>query len=123
MGDGVGVPPFGEHRDRDHAPGGTAKLSGLPHGVHDLAEQFLVSDVFAGTDIASALHNLTAKTLDLVGGHAAEIVVECIAGFELFAVDEQRVWAWERVARRFVEIAEQLEASVLKRSGAVLIFA
>jgi hypothetical protein len=71
----------------------------------------LVSDVFAGTDIASALNDLTAKTLDLVSGHAAEIIVERIAGFELLAVDEQRVRARERIASRFVEIAEQLAES------------
>ena len=42
--------------------------------------------------------DLAAESLDLVGGHAAEIVVECVAGFELLAVDEQRVRAWQRIA-------------------------
>ena len=107
MGDGVGVPAFGEHRDGDDAADGTAKLAGLANGVHDLAEQFLVGDVVAGTGITAALHDLAAKAFDLVGGHAAEVVVQRVAGFELLAVDEERVRARERVAGGFVEIAEQ----------------
>ena len=98
MGDGVGIPAFGEHRDGDDAADRTAKLAGLADGVHDLAEQFLVGDVFAGTGIAGALDDLAAEALDLVGGHAAEVVVERIAGFELLAVDQQRVRARERIA-------------------------
>ena len=98
MGDGVGIPALGEHRDRDDAADGTAKLAGLADGVHDLAEQFLVGDVFAGTRVAGALDDLAAKALDLVGRHAAEVVVERIARFELLAVDEQRVRARQRVA-------------------------
>ncbi len=123
VGDGVGIPAFGEHRDRDDAADGAAKLAGLADGVHDLAEQFLVGDVVAGTGVAGALHDLAAKALDLVGGHAAEVVVERVAGFELLAVDEQRVRARERVAGGFVEIAEQCEATVLQRGGAVLVLA
>ena len=123
MGDGIGVPSLGEHRDGDDAADGTAKLSGLADSVHDLAEQFLVGDVFAGTGITGALNNFTAKALNLIGSHAAEVIVERIARFELLAVDEQRVRARERVAGGFVEIAEQCEASVLQRSGAVLVLA
>ena len=48
--------------------------------------------------IAGALDDLAAEALDLVGRHAAEIVVERVAGFELLAVDEQRVRARQRVA-------------------------
>ena len=107
MGDGVGVPALGEHRDRDDAADGAAELAGLADGVHDLAEQFLVGDVVAGAGIAGALDDLAAEALDLVGGHAAEVVVERVAGFELLAVDEQRVRARQRVAGGFVEVAEQ----------------
>ena len=93
VGDGVGVPALGEHRDGDDAADGAAELAGLADGVHDLAEQFLVGDVVAGSRVAGALDDLAAKALDLVGSHAAEVVVERIAGFELLAVDEQRVGA------------------------------
>ena len=41
--------------------------------------------------VAGALDDLAAEALDLVGGHVAEVVVERVAGFELLAVDQQRV--------------------------------
>ena len=123
MGDGVGVPAFGQHRDGDDAADGAAELAGLADGVHDLAEQVLVGDVVAGAGIAGALDDLAAEALDLVGGHAAEVVVERVAGFELLAVDQQRVRARQRVAGGFVEVAEQCEAAVLQRGRAVLVLA
>ena len=70
----------------------------LADGVHDLAQQFLIGDVVAGAGVAGALDDLAAEALDLVGGHGAEVVVERVAGFELLAVDQQRVGARERVA-------------------------
>jgi hypothetical protein len=81
VGDRVGIPPFGQHRDRDDAANGAAKLSGLADGAHDFAEQFLVSDVVAGMGVTRALYDLATEALDLVGRHAAEIIVERIAGF------------------------------------------
>ena len=45
MGDGVGVPAFREHRNRDDAADRAAQLAVLADGVHDFAEQFLVGDV------------------------------------------------------------------------------
>ena len=53
-------------------------------------------------------------------GHLAEILVECIAGLKLCAVDQQRPRPAQLVAV-FVEIAEQRQASVLESSGAVLV--
>ena len=41
--------------------------------------------------VAGALDDLAAEAFDLVGRHGAEVVVERIAGFELLAVDQQRV--------------------------------
>ena len=119
--DGVGVPALGEHRDGDDAADGAAELAGLADGVHDLAQQFLVGDVVAGAGVAGALDDLAAEAFDLVGGHAAEVVVERVAGFELLAVDEQRVGARERVAGGLVEVAEQGEAAVLQRGRAVFV--
>ena len=75
-----------------------AELARLADGVHDLAQQVLVGDVLAGAGVAGALDDLAAEPLDLVGGHAAEVVVERVAGFELLAVDQQRVRARQRVA-------------------------
>ena len=45
VGDGVGVPPLGEHRDRDDAADRLAELARLADGVHHLAQQVLVGDV------------------------------------------------------------------------------
>ena len=42
MGDGVGVPALGEHRDADDALDVFAELAGLADGVHDFAEQVFV---------------------------------------------------------------------------------
>ena len=121
VGDGVGIPAFGEHRDGDDAADRAAKLAGLADGVHDLAEQFLVGDVVAGAGVAAALDDLAAEAVDLVGGHAAKIVVKRIAGFELLAVDEQRVRPRKRIAGGLIEVAEQREAPVLQRGGAVFV--
>ena len=63
--------------------------------------------------VAGALHDLTAKALDLVGRHLAEVVVERLAGFQLLAVDQQRAWARQRFAV-LVEVAEQLQPPVLQ---------
>jgi len=100
-----------------------AKLAGLADGVHDLAEQFLIGEIFAGAGITGAFNDLPAKALNFVGSHAAKVVVECIARFELLTIDEQRIRARERVAGGFIEIAEQCEASVLQPSGAVIVLA
>jgi hypothetical protein len=75
-------------------------------GVHGLAQQFLVGDVLAGTDITSPFHDVAAEAFDLVGRHAAEVVIKRIAGFELFAIDEERVRARQGIAGGLVEIAE-----------------
>jgi hypothetical protein len=37
VGDGVGVPSFGQHRHRNHAPNLLAETSGAADGVHDFA--------------------------------------------------------------------------------------
>ena len=123
VGDGVGIPALGEHRDGDDAADGAAELAGLADGVHDLAEQFLIGDVLAGAGVAGALDDLAAEALDLVGRHAAEIVVERIAGFELLAVDEQRVRARQRVAVVSSKLRNSARRPFSKRRGAVLVLA
>ena len=79
--------------------------------------------LLACAQVPGALDDLAAEALDLVGGHGAEIVVERVAGFELLAVDQERVGAGQRVARRLVEVAEQRQAAVLQRGRAVLVLA
>ena len=53
MRHGISVPSLGEHRDRHDASDGTAKLSGLADSVHDLAEQFLIRNVFTCMRVAA----------------------------------------------------------------------
>jgi hypothetical protein len=60
--------------------------------------------------ILRSLDDGAAEALDLIGGHGAEVVV---AGFELLAVDEQRVGLGERIAG-LIEVAEQGEAAILQ---------
>src|SRR3989442_419380 len=70
--------------------------------------------------VACTFDELTAEALDLIGRHAAEIVIQPFAGFELLAVDEQGVWPGKRVAV-LVEITKQREASVFKCRRAVVV--
>ena len=106
MGDGVGIPAFGEHGNRDDAADGFAEAAFFADGVHDFPQQILIGEVFGLTAVAGTFDDFTAETLDFVGGHLAEIVVQGIAGFKLFAVDQQRARPGKRIAV-FVEVAEQ----------------
>ena len=45
VGDGVGVPALGEHRDRHDAADLLAELARLADGVHHLAQQVLVGEL------------------------------------------------------------------------------
>jgi len=73
----------------------------------DTDQQFAVTQVLSLATVAGALDDLALEAFDLVGGHAPEIVVQRFAGFELLAVDQQSVWARQRLAM-FVEVAKQL---------------
>ena len=71
----------------------------------------------AGAGVAGALDDLAAEAFDLVGGHGAKVVVEGVAGFELLAVDQERIRPGERIARGLVEVAEQGQAAVFQASS------
>ena len=86
MGDGVGIPAFGEHGNGHDAADGIAKATGFADGVHHFAQQFLIGDVLGLLNIASAFSDFSTKTFDLVRRHVAEVVVQRIAGFELLAI-------------------------------------
>ena len=55
---------------------------------------------------------IAPEALDLVRCHGAEVLVERLAGFELFAVDQQGARPGEAVAV-FVIIAEQLQTAAV----------
>jgi hypothetical protein len=79
MGDGVGVPAFGEHGHRHDAADGFAQPTRLAHGVHGFAKQILIRQVLGLAGIASALNDLAAEPLDFIGGHGAEVVIQGFA--------------------------------------------
>ena len=103
--DGVGVPAFGEHRDGDDAPDVLAELAGLADGVHHLAQQVFVGQVL-GVAAGEAGAVLGLELLDLAGGDLLELVAHRLAGFELLAVDQDRVRAVQPAAVAVV-VAEE----------------
>ena len=90
VSDGVGVPPFGEHGDADHAPDVLAELARLADRVHHFAEQIFIGEVLgvaSGEEGAVVVFELVYFT----GGDLLEVVAHCLAGFELRAVHQNRV--------------------------------
>ena len=122
VGDGVRIPSLGEHGHRHHAADGFAQTARLADGVHRLAEQVLVGEVLGLATVAGALDDLAPKTIDLVGGHPPEILVEPLTALELLAVDEQCLRAGERVAM-LVEVLEQRELALVRGGRTVLVLA
>jgi hypothetical protein len=121
VGDVVGVPAFGEHRDRDHTADLLAELARLAHCVHHLAQQILIREAIGFLHVAGALDDRAAKALDLVGRNRSEALIQRLAGFELFTINEQGVGAGQRVAGGFVEVAKERQSAVDQRAGAVLV--
>ena len=122
VGDGVGVPALGEHGHRHHAAHGVAEAPGFADCVHHFAQQILLADVFGLAAVAAALDDLAAKALDLVSGHGPKVFIQRIAGFELFAVDQQGSRAGEGVAV-LVEVAQQRQAAVFQDARAIFALA
>ena len=120
MGHGIGIPALGEHGDGNDAADRSTQPTVLADGVHDFPQEVLVGEVLRLAGVAGTFDDLTAEALDLIGRHAAEIVIQPFAGFELLAVDEQGVWPGKRVAV-LVEITKQREASVFKCRRAVVV--
>ena len=85
MGDGVGVPPFREHRNANHTFNVFSKLARLAYSIHHFPQQVFVGKVVriparkTGTIIRLKLVNFT-------GGDLLEVVAHRLAGFELLAV-------------------------------------
>ncbi len=50
----------------------------------------------------------------------AEIIIERIAGFDLFTIDKQGVGPWEGIAV-LVEVAKQRQPAVFQRGAAIFI--
>ena len=77
-----------------------AEVAVLADGVHDLAEQVLVGDVCRPAARSPVRSMISRRKRSISSAAiAAEIVVERLAGFELLAVDQQRVRAREADCR------------------------
>ena len=98
VGDRVGVPALGQHRDRDDAAEGFTEAILLADGVHHLAQQVLVGNSVPRPRVAGAFDDFPSEALDLVRGHVAELLIERLAGFQLFGVDQQRARPGQPVA-------------------------
>ena len=61
MGDGVGVPPFGEHGNRDDAANVAAEPAFLADRIHDLPEDQHIVDLFRLDLLAAALDDLSPE--------------------------------------------------------------
>ena len=95
----------------------SAEAALLADRVHHLAKKILIGDALASAARRPVrVDDVAAEPLDLVRGHRAEFVVERFAGFELFAIDQERARAGQAVAV-LVVIAEQRQPTVLKRGG------
>ena len=82
MGDGVRVPPFGEHRNADHALDVLAELVGLSNGVHHFAEKVFVGEAFGvAAGESDAVFGL--ELLDFTRGDFLEVGTHGVARFKL----------------------------------------
>ncbi len=89
MGDRVGVPALGEHRDGHDAADVLAELARLADRVHRLAQEVAVGElVGVGTGVAREVRLLEGG--DLERGVLLELAGERVAGLDLRRVDEQR---------------------------------
>jgi hypothetical protein len=104
--DGVGVPPLGEHGDRDDALDLLAELAGLADGVHHLAEQVLVGDLL-DIPAGEALAQVVLELVNLAAGDPAELLAHRLAAVELLGIDQDRVRAIEETAAG--DVAEEVE--------------
>jgi len=91
VGHGVGVPAFGEHRDRDDAADRATELARFADRVHHFSQELLVREVLAGALVAGPFDDLASEAFDFVASHLAKIRIERIVGFELLAIDQQGV--------------------------------
>ena len=91
VGHGVGVPTFGEHRDRDDAADRATELARFSDRVHHFAQELLVREVLAGALVAGPFDDLASEAFDFVASHLAKVRIERIVGFELLAIDQQGV--------------------------------
>ena len=108
MGDGVGVPAFREHGDRDDAAHMRPQGAGPAHGVDDFAEDFRISHLVGG---GCAMHLCVfAFILRDLGGEDFFVVFIHHAGvFQGIGVDQDGAWFVEGLVGVRIEVGEEIE--------------
>ena len=89
MSDGVGIPPFGEHRHRRDCADRRTETAGLPHSVHHFSQQRFFTDVAEALTRVAEL-KLSTEPVDLVGSSSVELGGKLIAGVDRLGVDDHR---------------------------------
>ena len=108
MSNGIGVPALRQHGNRNDAANTFTEAAHLSDRIHHLAKQVLIRQLVRGCRVAGPFDQLALELLDLRIGQFAKVGIESVAGFQLLAVNEQRVRARKPVSELIV-IAEQLE--------------
>ncbi len=83
----VGVPAFGEHGHGHHTFDMFSQLARLAHRVHDFPQQVFIADFPARKAGAVFIF----KFLNLSRGNLFKFRIHGVAGFKLFAVNQNRV--------------------------------
>jgi hypothetical protein len=89
VGDGVGVPAFGQHGHGDDAADVGAQGIRLADGVDDFAQQVGIGQLVDAL-VRVALAVVALEAFDLRGEYFLEAVVDLAGVFEGIAVDQQR---------------------------------
>ncbi|WP_349627595.1 hypothetical protein [Rhodopseudomonas sp. BR0G17] len=120
MGHGVGVPPLGQHRDRDDAADLFAEPADAADSVHHLTQQFAFADFALGAARPLTVCEFTLELLNLGTGGVAKPLVQRIPGLDLPGVDQKRSWPRQPHAV-LVVVAEQFEVPGMERRALALL--
>ena len=115
MGDGIGIPAFSQHGDRDHTTDRLPQCSRFTDGIHHLSQQCCIIDVLACTqlvgEVTTTLQCFALKTLNFISGDVSEILVQCFTRLQLFTINQQRIRTRQLVTM-LVIVTEQFKSSV-----------
>jgi hypothetical protein len=88
VGDGIGVPAFGQHRHGNHAANVGTECIGLAYCVDDFTQQIPIGELFDAL-VGVTLPVFALETFDFRAEYLLETVVDLAGVFEGIAVDEQ----------------------------------
>ena len=109
VGDGVGVPAFGQHRHRDDAADLLAEPARAADGVHHLAQQLAVADLRPAPPAPSRCDQLALELLDLRAGQRRGSPCPALRRIRSGAMSISSVLRAGKAVAVLVVVAEQLE--------------